>query len=237
MTDPIAQGIQEAVPSEVTPASEAAAQPSGAEARINELTAKYREAERMNQEATVRTKAYEDQVSQLVQALAAQQSQRPAHEPEAPAINIDPETQKLLNYVLSPIQKQLKDTQAQLAQMQQVGGAQQEFFHVDALGQQSKAPPEVVAAAKQTIMAWRAKGISASVANAKDALLLAAGEVAMRAFSGQAPAGTGYPPPVPSGGMAQTAPQAQKLPPNFNSLSNDQQLAAMEKLGFGDIPW
>lgn len=211
----------------------------GAQARINELTAKFREAERQREE--LQSKLME-QMAASVQL--AQQAQRQVAPPPAP---VDPLAQ--FKDVLDPvaaqaIQAAVAETQRRMEAMYAPRLAAQDA-QLAAMAVQSEAagipnlPKEVSARAAQLAAQWRQAGINYPPG---DALNFALGEyqrgqlvkaapVAGYDPRNAMPAGVipGVPPPV-------TMPQQRALPSNFDQLNRAQQNAAMEAAGIADQP-
>lgn len=131
--DPITQGQQAAADGAAdasqqdqgsqTPATPAV--PPGVQARFDELTAKFREQERQNQQLT-------QQLMQNQQLMLAtqQRMQQPVNQP--PPLNIDPDQKALLDaYAASQISPQLAQMQAQFNAFQQQMATQMGVMRVD----------------------------------------------------------------------------------------------------------
>lgn len=129
---------------------------SGVQARINELTKKYRDQERDNQ-------ALRQQNQELMQTMT--QTLVARSQPQEVPPEFDPEEKKRLDYLLSPLQKQIAQMSAQLA----ASGVASE---VQAAAK-SNTPPEVVAHAAQLAAAWRRQGIPGTP---QDAITYAMGQ-------------------------------------------------------------
>lgn len=226
------------VTSEATPTPEAQQPPAvspGVQARIDELTAKWREAERQSIEANARIAAMQDQIAAYVTRVPQRQEEAPPPEP-----NLDPESRKVLDYYLTPLQRQYKAMQEQMQRLQLQTAVQGELSQVEQLATQSKAPPEVIQGAKDWLLKWRNAGIPPQLTTPADALRFAAGEYAQKAWGAPVQPGARQPPPVPAGGSHTSAPPRAQGPlpkDQFEKMSIDDQLAFLEKSGAGDIPW
>ena len=226
---PVAQGPEagQDTPGEQSTEQESSnpAVPTGFQARINELTAARREAER-------RVSEQEKQIAELVR-LASANVQRAPVEPKLPELEIDPDQQKILDayrarYV-NPEIEGLKQTIKNLTA--QFGSARAQEAAETMVGD-----PEVAQRASQLIQGWQQAGLQGWTA--EDAVKYAAGEKAIadlnrtrqakgarQQFNGQGtPVVTGHStgqPPNPVG----------TLPANFDSLPVEKQLEILEKRG------
>ena len=131
---------------------------NGVQKRINELTKKFRDQERVSE--TLRMQNQE--LMQTLTQTVAQMSQNV--KPVEPAFEMDTDEKKKFDYLLSPLQKQLAQLQAQL----NVNSAHQEIQGVAS----EKNPPEVMSMAKTLLEDWRRKGIPGT---AQDAVTYAMG--------------------------------------------------------------
>ncbi len=152
--NPIAQG-QETEP-------ETPEKPSGIEARINELTAKFREAERALNERSNQVAERDAQIATLLTTLAAGR-QEPV---QTQQVDIDPDEQRKFDALMSPRMLQM---QRQLERLEQELSASQ--FRQVATGVE----PEVAKRAQELMGAWKRNGYSGWTP--EDAVTYAQGEL------------------------------------------------------------
>lgn len=228
----------------------------GVQARINELTAKFREQERKVMEAQASNQYLQEQNQQLMQALLQRQQEVKATQPD-PLAQLPEETRQVFDAVLSPLKQQLEEQKRMLEQARLATGAQAEMMQLDALLANQKAPPQLAMMAKQQLMTFRQRGLDPRTASVQDALRLAWGDYAMQLANngGQPPApqyqqpqyqqapqyGYQSQPPPPMYGHGAPPPvqqsRAKPLPQNFEELSPDEQLALLDANGVGDVPF
>lgn len=212
---PAAQGTVE------TP--EASGNPNaGVEARIAELTAKFREAERVAADKDA-------QIAALIQAQLANQQAYARQESAQPQVEVDPEFAKAADAYVSPKLKQLQDTIARL----EAATVQAQFAQL-----QASEPPEVVKRAQELQLAWQRSGKQGWVP--QDALVYARGEhyarqsqanVARTQQQNFNQASNNV-----SMASAPTPSPTQGLPKNIDSLPLHERIALREK-AIADIPW
>lgn len=194
---------------------------SGVEARINELTAKFRDAERAVADKDA-------QISALIQAQLAQQTQ--VRQPEqTQQVEIDPEFAKAADAWGGPKLKQLQDTIARL----EAATVQAQFATL-----QASEPAEVVKRAQELQLAWQRSGKQGWVP--QDALTYARGEhyakVAQTGQARQAQQNFNQATQNVNMSAAPTPAANTGLPKNIDSLPIHERLALREK-ALADLPW
>lgn len=209
----------------------------GFQARINEMTAKYRQVEEQLKE---RDRQLMEQAARMAeQALIAQQAAaRPA--PAAPVDplaqfkdTLDPVTSQAIQ---AAIQETTRRMEAQYAPMFAQQAAQIAQFAVQAEVQNIPGVPKEVAARAAKLAAdWRAAGLNFPPG---DALNFAMGEHMRGQLLKAAPV-AGYNPaaqhvPQVTPGLNPPPAPARVLPPNFDGLSRQQQIDLLDKSGVAD---
>lgn len=191
----------------------------GAEARIGELTAKFREQERINEELR--------QQNAQFQQLMLQQAAQAFKQPE-PQVEVDPDQRKQVEAVISP---QLRQLQAQLAQMRTA----QTALNIQQVAAYRGIPPQIAQEAIKIHAQLSAAGVPL---NEEDALRFAAGNAYLtqlpqqratqqqRAAMNDAASRAGGGNPAP-----QLAPNGapEPYPADFSNWGPSQQLAWMRK--------
>lgn len=109
MVEPTAQGTQP----DATPAGSQANDGDGVQKRINELTAQRYDEQRKREAAEAREQAYLTQIADLI-------SRSQPQAPQAPAVEIDPALKQQFDAMLSPFQKRLEMTLAQIQRAQAI---------------------------------------------------------------------------------------------------------------------
>ena len=213
-------------------------QNEGLQARINELTARARQAEETAKESQ---RQLMEQASRMAeQALIAQQAQRPA--PVAPVDplaqfkdQLDPVAMQAINAAIAETTRRMEAMYAPMFAQQ---GAQIAQFAVQAEVQHvPNVPKEVAQRASQLAASWRQQGLNFP---AGDALNFAMGEHYRNQLLKAAPV-TGYNPaaqgaPSTVSGFNPPPAQTRQLPTNFDSLNRNQQNEILEKAGILDAP-
>lgn len=200
---------------------------NGVQARIDELTAKFRETERVVAEKDA-------QIAALIQAQLSTQSQYQPQPNLAPQVEIDPEEAKKYDAYLGPKLKAMEQLVQRLEQAQ-VQNQFQQF--------QNQAPPEVVKRAQELQLAWQRSGKTGWVA--QDALTFAYGEYNLkqaqqgnarneqRAFNQASRNVSMQAAPSPVQDQNNTG---YKLPQNIDELPLKQRIALREQ-ALKDVPW
>lgn len=210
-----------------------ASQQSGIQKRIDELTAKYHEAE--------------GRANAMAQALAAQAAAgaAQAQAPQPPVDEVAQQLQQLEQYspevakavraiadsIAAKSQKQLQQVQFQL-ESQTV--SKEVVREAAAMGIKDA---KVAARAEELAVSWRANGLRLSPS---DALTFALGEAARTPAQARASDGRYAPPDAVITAASPTRTPVQKggpAPANFESLPADQQLAWFDANGIGDKPF
>lgn len=198
----------------------------GVQARIDELTAKFRQAE--DQLA-----AKDAQITAILASIASGQGSRnAAQEPAQPPVEIDPDEQKKLDYLLA---QRMGPLQAMIERLERTQVAQQ-FQQYE-----QQVPPEVLKRSQELQLAWARSGKQGWVP--QDALTYAYGEYNLKAAqTGQArQAQHQYNQAASNVTMQSSAPPASqasqsRLPKNIDSLPLQQRLALYEQHA-ADLPW
>lgn len=239
--DPLTQGQQAAAEgaavdaSQVDQGSQASAAPAvppGVQQRFDEMTARFRDQERVTQQLTM-------QNQQLMQNLMAQQQrQQAAAVAQPPPLNIDPDQQALLDaYANARIAPQLQQMQSQFQSFQQQMAAQMAGMRVN-----SSVPtgldPRVSERAQAIVGHYAQQGV---VKDPLEAVDLAIGQltregVSVAAASNQArqAANAQIPPNMGAGGARTPAPQGGGFqvvsPETLDSWSPAKQMAYHEQV-------
>ncbi len=114
----------------------------GVQARIDELTAKFRETERLVQDKDA-------QIAALIQAQLQLQAPQQHQAPAQPQVQIDPEEAAKLEAFMSPRMKQLEA----MVQRLEAANVAQQFNQY-----KQTAPPEVLKRAQELQLAWQRSG-------------------------------------------------------------------------------
>jgi len=159
--NPNAQGTEQAaVPPQQTPSV-----PEGIQKRFDELTANWRQTEAKLQEREQAFQQLQQHNAELVSLVATLAPK--ATEPQAPAVDIDPDEKRKVEAVLSP---QLKAMEQRLAALQ-AQLAESRFQQVAA-----QEDPRVVAEAQKLLQVWQRNGYSGWTQ--EDAIVYARGKLA-----------------------------------------------------------
>lgn len=227
-----------------TPSAQAQVPPqqenSGIQARIDELTAKFRQAEESNQklqQQIMEATAREAEASRRL-ADQYQRATQPVAQVEDPLAQykdrLDPVAVEALQRSNAMLQQQMEE---RLRKMQAQYEAQQATYAVrHEIAVTPGLPPEVAQKAEQLMSAWRAQGWN--VPTAKDAIHIALGQHYESSLRRAAPVlsyqqNSTVPNVTP--GFAPPPPQPRKgLPANFDSLAPDQQNLILEQNGVAD---
>jgi hypothetical protein len=198
------------------PGTEHQADNSGIQKRIDELTAKYRQAE-----DALRQRDAQNQ--ELMMALMTQRAAPAAAEPPP---EFDPEEKRKLDYVTAPLMQRMEQMQKQFER--QMGAVQLQQTT------QRVGDPEVAREAQALYQKWQGnpdvKGF-----NAEDAVIYAAGKKALAAqLAANANAAlqnfnNGAPPPMFNGRQPPSAPVEAAVPADIDTWDNDKQAAYWEK--------
>lgn len=217
---------------------------SGAEARINELTARMRETERANAELQRQMMEQSQQAAaRMEQLLAAQMQQGAGQQGRAVGpdfSNVDPELKAILDYQQAQFKQQMEIQNRQWQQNFTAVQAQLAGQQVQGLAQQYGDDPAVVAEAQKLLMQFPNLGTdnALDVARgrfAKQAAVAARqGQQQLQQFNGQGSGMTGHRAPQP---VQQAQVPGRFVPPRgFDQLSLEKQVEIMESQ-MGDVPF
>lgn len=214
----------------------------GIQARINELTAKYRQQEENSQklqQQLLESAAREAEMARKYAEMAQKPAQAPA--PVDPLAHLkdklDPIALEAFDAQRNAMQRQFEQ---QMAAMQRQLATQTAALQVQSLAAQVPGlPPAVAQEAVQLVQQWRAQGIN--FATEQDAIDIALGKYQRGQMARAAPvlhyAQNPAAPAVTPGFAPPPASRKKSLPDNFDSLSPADQLTIMEQNGIGDEPF
>lgn len=195
--------------------------PSGFQARISELTAHRREAERRAEEYAAKLAERDQQIAELVRSVTSRQQPEPE-----PDLNLDPEQKRILDVYMSratkPLQQHIEQLTTQLG-MQRAQSA----------AEQLTGDPEIANRAAQLMVGWQKQGYTGWTP--EDAVVYAAGQAALneRKKAGQArnarSAFNSEPAVIPGHSQTVTPNPTSALPPNFDDLPVEKQLEILER--------
>lgn len=216
------------VTDEVSTQPEQQQQTPGLQSRIDELTARLRASEQATQEVMQRM------METQAQLLASQQRPAPAATPDPLQKYAEVLDPRVIEAFQAERARMEADFRAKLAQVE----AQQGVLAIQSAAASAKIDPAVAARAQALYQQAKNNGANPSP---DEALKYAIGDwyVQQQAKAGQVlglPT-TAFNAPVPVPQSFSVPPQAQRqVPANLESLPLEQQLALLEKLGFGDDP-
>lgn len=229
--DPSAQGTE--VQQEV---SQETQQPTGFQARIDELTAKFRTEQENNQKLQAQLLEQATRQSDLQAELLRQRTQ-PAQQ-AAPADPLAPFRDKLeptaVQALEALMEAQRREYSASIAQMQRQTSAQQAVYNIrQVIGSTPGVDQEAAQRAEQLFIGWSQQGLNYTP---EDALNFALGEQRRKSLFRAGPVLNAAPPyggpPVTPGGQQLVAPrQPNALPSNFEALPRHEQNNLLEKSG------
>ena len=226
------------------PSAQAQVQPnqesSGIQSRIDELTARFRQAEENNQKLQQQIMEATAREAEAARRLAdqVQRANAPVQQPIDPLAayrdKLDPVAIEALQRSNEAMQRQMEE---RLQKMQAQYEAQQATFAVRSeIASTPGIPPDVAAKAEQLMSAWRAQGWN--VPTAKDAIHIALGQHYESSIRRAAPVLSyqqNHAVPNVTPGFAPPPPTPRKgLPANFDSLAPDQQNLILEQNGVAD---
>lgn len=219
MADPIAPGQDAEAVSATSPGE--GTQNAGFQARISELVAKQHDTERNYQHMLQEERRRNDE---LLQKLLNSPANAPPQLPD-----MDPDEARRMQVFMAPMLEQQRQMARQLQEMQMTQTVHQ-------VAAQRGFGADLAQEAAKLAAGWTQGGYSGW--KPEDALVYAAGQ---RALNANAPARNAAGQFVPPAIMGQNAPAPVSqpratIPANFDDLSPDQQIAALEKLGVGDRP-
>ena len=173
-SNPIAQGQQaeagDSAPQGNQDAPKQGSNPGdGIQKRIDELTARFHEERRAAQ-------AKDQQIAELVRALAERSSQPAQQQAADPFEGFEPEERQKFAAVLNPLQERLRQYEAYLPKVQAMEARLAEMQFKSAASQMGF-DEGVQQRAMQLMQTWRNKGYTGW--NPEDALTFAAGQLAM----------------------------------------------------------
>ena len=214
----------------------------GIQQRINELTAKFRQAEEAARQKDSQLMEMSAKYADLAVQMQRQQMQATA--PAQPAYAdplekykdaLDPTAAEAIRAAVEATQRKME---AQFQTVLQRQAAEQAVYAVRAeVAAIPNLPREVAQRAEQLLTSWRASGVNYPP---QDAINFAMGEYATGQLKKAAPV-MGYNPatqqPAVTPGINPAPAPQRALPPNFEQLSPRQQLDYMEKMGIGDMPF
>jgi hypothetical protein len=217
---------------------------SGIQARIDELTAKFRQAEERNQELNNKLLEQAARESDTARRYAELAQRQTAPAPAAPVDPLAAYREQLDPVAVKAIESVQQAMQAQFNSQFQ---AQQQKYAADtaiyAVRSEAAAvvglPPEVRNQAEVLMQQWRAQGWN--VPTAQDAIAIALGQYQMGQLRKAAPVmqyqANPNIPAVTPGFAPPPAPPRGALPSNFDSLSREQQNQILEQNGVADQPF
>jgi hypothetical protein len=215
-------------------------QNEGIQTRINELTAKFRQAEEANQKLAQQLMEQQAKYAAALeqQAFRAQApAPQPPEDPLAPFKDqIDPTVAQAVQAAVNATRKQME---AQFNSIIQQQAVEQSAYAVRAeVATLPNVPKEVAQRAESLMRAWKSQGLPIVP---QDAINFALGEYHRGQLLKAAPV-MGYnpnaqvPPSVIPGQNPPPAAARQSLPANFDSLDYNQQNKILEQMGVGDQP-
>lgn len=221
------------------PTTQDQSQNEGIQTRINELTAKFRQAEENNQRLSTQLMEQQSKYTTMIeQQMQAQRAPPPPPEdPLAPFKDqLDPTVAQAVQAAVAATQRRMEQQFNAVLQQQAV---EQSAYAVRAeIAALPNVPREVAQRAESLMRAWKSQGLPIVP---QDAINFALGEYQRTQMLRAAPV-TGYnpnaqiaPAVIPGQIPAPAAPRGQ-LPQNFDSLDHHQQNILLEKMGVGDQP-
>lgn len=219
----------------------------GAQARINELTAKMREQERINQQ-------YQQQLMEQQAQFAAQQAQmmervleRQAPREQAPDFGeVDPQLRGILDYQQKQFQKQLEQMQKGFQQNLMGIQAQLAGQQVQQVAAQYGDEPAVVQEAQKLLQQYPNLGLDNALDVARGRQVKTqrqqqnAGQRELQQFNGMGAGMTGHRQPQPVQQYGQVQQQngrvAVQLPPEANLWSDERKIQWLDDK-IGDLPF
>lgn len=220
--------------------SEQPQQGEGIQSRINELTAKFRQAEEANQKLASQLM---EQQAKYAAALEAQAYRAQAPAPQPPEDPLAPYRDQIDPTVAQAVQAAVNATRKQMEQqfnavLQQQAVEQSAYAVRAEIASLPNVPTEVAQRAESLMRSWKSQGLPIVP---QDAINFALGEYHRGQLLKAAPV-RGYnpnaqvaPPVIPGGNPLPQAPRSS-LPANFDSLDYNQQNKLLEQMGVGDQP-
>lgn len=217
----------------------------GIQARIDELTAKMRQAQEMNQklqEELLKKATNESEMARQMAELSTRQhlAQQSVAAPVDPLAayreQLDPVALKAIESVTASLNQRFE---AQLASVQQKYAVDSAALAVRSeVAAVPNLPPEVAQRAEQLMQDWRRQNWN--VPTAQDAIAIALGQYQMGQLRKAAPVlqyQTNQARPAVTPGYAAPPVPKPALPSNFETLSREQQNNLLEQMGVADEPF